>query len=386
MTGIQSSLYTAAIALCAFSVGLLRDRQGRTFSWFAIFLSVATLGFVFELLMIHPAAPLKAFWLALRMGTSLLIGPCLWLAVRESVAGSRPRLSLVGRGHWAPIVAGFVLLVPLLASAHLGTGYTKPPGPDRPLHFAIHETMLVCIGIFAVQVPYYLWQCRRLLLNAEGSSKWLQLPLLVVLTTWALGLLRTLQCIGHAPQALSLLFALADVGVTAGALYVIVRRGPTAALPERVAVPEPVGVQEVTIAVIPPAPAVAAPSGSKYARSSLDAATTARIRRKLDLALARPETSRDSLLNLRSLSRDIGEKAHYVSQVINQDLGSTFYELVNRRRIAEAKRMLVDEANQTVLEIALAVGFNSKSTFNTAFRRETGMTPTAFRAAQVEKV
>lgn len=381
MTGIQSSLYTAAIALCAFSVGLLRDRQGRTFSWFTVFLSVATLGFVFELLMVHPAAPLKAFWLALRMGTSLLIGPCLWLAVRESVAGSQPRLAMVGRGHWAPIVAGFVLLLPLLASAHFGTGYTKPPGPDRPLHFVIHETMLVCIGIFAVQVPYYLWQCRRLLLNAEGSSKWLQLPLLVVLTTWALGLLRTLQCIGRAPQELSLLFALADVGVTVGALYLIVRRGSLTAMAEPVVVPEPVGMQELAVAAVPPAAAaMPAPSGSKYARSCLDAATTTRIRRKLELALARPETSRDSLLNLRSLSRDIGEKAHYVSQVINQDLGSTFYELVNRRRIAEAKRMLADEADQTVLEIALAVGFNSKSTFNTAFRRETGMTPTAFRA------
>jgi AraC-like DNA-binding protein len=384
MTGIQSSLYTAAIALCAFSVGLLRDRQGRPFSWFTVFLSVATLGFVFELLMVHPASPLKAFWLALRMGTSLLIGPCLWLAVQESVAGSRPRLSMVGRGHWAPIVAGFVLLLPLAASAHLGTGYTKPPGPDRPLHFAIHETMLVCIGIFAVQVPYYLWQCRRLLINAEGSSRWLQLPLLVVLTTWALGLLRTLQCIGHAPQELSLLFALADVGVTVGALYLIVRRGSLTTA-EPITAPEPIGMKEMAIAVAPPAPVVPASPGGKYARSCLDVATTARIRRKLELALSRPETSRDSLLNLRSLSRDIGEKAHYVSQVINQDLGSTFYELVNRRRIAEAKRLLTNEADQTVLEIALAVGFNSKSTFNTAFRRETGMTPTAFRAAKGER-
>ena len=213
MTGIQSSLYTAAIALCAFSVGLLRDRQGRTFAWFTLFLSVATLGFVFELLMVHPAAPLKALWLALRMGISLLIAPCLWLAVRESVEGARPRTSELGRGHWTPILTGFVLLLPLVASAHLGTAYSKPPGADRPLHFVIHETMLLCIGIFAVQVPYYLWQCRRLLVGAKGSSKWLQLPLLVVLTTWTLGLLRTLQCIGHAPQELSLLFALADVGM-----------------------------------------------------------------------------------------------------------------------------------------------------------------------------
>ena len=368
MTGLQSSLYTAAIALCVFSAGILRDRHGRSFAWFTGFLFVATLGFVFELLMVHPAMPLKSLWLGLRMGTSLLIAPCLWLAVKESVEGVRPRLAGLGRGHWAPILAGFVLLVPLLCSAHLGLGHSRPPGPTRPFHFAIHETMLLCIGIFAVQVPYYLWQCRRLLIGARGASRWLQLPLLVALTTWVLGLLRTLQCIGHAPKELSLVFALADIGVTVGAIYLIVRRGPIA---------EPAVVSDSAVTMAPPPR-----TESKYARSSLDAATSERIRRKLETALAAPELCGDSLLNLRSLSRGIGEKAHYVSQVINQDLNSNFYELVNRHRIAQAKQLLAEAPDQTVIEIALAVGFNSKSTFNTAFRRDTGMTPSEFRAGR----
>lgn len=367
MTGIQSSLYTVAIALCVFSTGILRARPGRSYVWFTRFLLIATLGFVFELLMVHPAVPLKALWLALRMGTSLLIGPCLWLVVRESVAGTRTGPLRLGRGHGAAILAGLVLLVPLAASAHLGTGYTKPPGPDRMLHQAIHETMLLCIGIFAVQVPYYLWRSRQLLVGAEGTAKWLQLPLLVVLTTWVLGLLRTLQCIGHAPPELNLAFALTDVSVTVGAIYLIVRRGPLPA-PETEPVPAAATV-ETPVQTEP-----------KYARSRLDAATSGRIRRKLETALAAPETCRDSLLNLRSLSRIIGEKPHYVSQVINRDLGSNFYDLVNRRRIAQARQQLAEAPDRTVLEIALAVGFNSKSTFNTAFRRETGMTPTEFRA------
>lgn len=378
MSGIQSSLYSAAIALCLFSAGLLRERRGRSFAWFTIFLLVATLGFAFELLMVHPAMPLKALWLALRMAVSLLIGPCLWLAVRESVEGVRPGLAQLARGHGAAILAGFVLLLPLMASAHLGTGFTKAPGSDRPFASLIHETMLICIGIFAVQVPYYLWQSRRLLLRADGASKWLQLPLLVVLTTWTLGLLRTLQCIGHAPQGLSLLFALADVSVTVGAIYLIVRRGPWPA-PETK--PVALAAEEPMLAVAAGTEAPVA-HGPKYARSSLDAATSGRIRRKLEQALATPEVCADSLLNLRSLSRSIGEKAHYVSQVINRDIGSNFYELVNRHRIARAKQLLREAPGHTVLEIALAVGFNSKSTFNTAFRRETGMTPTEFRAGK----
>jgi AraC-like DNA-binding protein len=378
MTGFQSSLYTAAIALCVFSAGILRDKQarvGRPLAWFTTFLCVATLGFVFELLMIHPAAPFKALWLGLRMGTSLLIAPCLWLAVRESVEGVRPRLGGLGRDHGLAILAGFLLLVPLIISAHSGTGFTKPPGADRPLHFVIHETMLLCIGIFAVQVPYYVWQCRRILLAANGSSKWLQFPLLVVLTTWVVGLLRTLQCIAHAPQQLNLLFAVADVGMTVGAIYLIVRREPVDVPEPEALAPEGSCAPETPFQIETPC----APE-TKYARSCLDAATSKRIRRKLETALASPDVCGDSLLNLRSLSRAISEKAHYVSQVINRDLNSNFFELVNRHRIAQAKKLLAEESGKTILEIAMAVGFNSKSTFNTAFRRHAGMTPSAFRA------
>ncbi len=375
MTGLQTSLYSVAMALCVFSAGLLRGRSERGITWLTAFLAIATAAFGLELMMAHPSMPLKALWLGLRMGLALLIAPCLWLVVRESVEGVRPKLSGLGWKHRIPVFAGMALLLPLVASAHLGLGYTRPPGADRPLHFMIHETMLLCIGIFAVQVPYYLWQCRRLLVAEKGSFTWLQLPLLVVLTSWALGLMRTLQCIGHAPQELSLLFALADVGVTIGAIYLIVRRGT---VPSQ-------GIEPAAVALSPSASADAestapVPAEPKYARSSLDSATSERIRRKLEAALATPEICRDSLLNLRSLSRGIGEKTHYVSQVINRDLHSNFYALVNRHRIARAKELLAESPAQTVLEIALAVGFNSKSTFNTAFRRETGMTPTAFRA------
>jgi AraC-like DNA-binding protein len=194
-------------------------------------------------------------------------------------------------------------------------------------------------------------------------------PLLVVLTTWLVGLLRTLQCIAHAPQELSLLFAVADVGMTVGAIYLIVRREPVDA-------PEPEAVEPEASC----APETPCATETKYARSCLDAATSQRIRRKLETALASPDVCGDSLLNLRSLSRTIGEKAHYVSQVINRDLNSNFFELVNRHRIAKAKQLLAEDSGKTILEIAMAVGFNSKSTFNTAFRRHAGMTPSEFRA------
>jgi AraC-like DNA-binding protein len=66
--------------------------------------------------------------------------------------------------------------------------------------------------------------------------------------------------------------------------------------------------------------------------------------------------------------------------VLNQELGTTFYELVNRLRIEHAKRLLMSDVERNVLDVALEVGFNAKSTFNTAFKRHAGMTPSEFRA------
>lgn len=363
MNGFETSLYSAAFALCAFSAGLVRGKargRARGEFYFTVFLVIEALGFGCELLMAHPATPLKSLWLALRLGLSLTVAPCLWLAIRESVEGGRPDLRSVLRTQGLAVAAGCALLLPLAGVAHFGTDYANPLRPTSWLHSKIiHAGMLGCIGIFAVQVPWYLRRSQRILAGQPGTSRWLQVPLAVVLTTWIVGLLRTVQCISHAPRELDLLFATVDVSVTVGALYLIVRRGPGEPAEEA------------------PAPT---PVAEKYARSSLDAATVARIKAKLERALANPEICRDSLLNLRSLSRTIGEKAHYVSQVINQELGANFYELVNRHRIEQAKQRLVEAPDETVLEIALAVGFNSKSTFNTAFRRLTGKTPSEFRA------
>lgn len=397
MNSAESSLYTVAVTMCVFSVGLLRrrSRSGWSFAWLTWFLAIEAVAFTLELLMVHPAMPLKGLWLALRIGSSLLIAPCLWLAVREIAESTRPRLQDLGRGHLLAILAGVLLTVPLMEDAHLGTTYHNPLAPTSWLHARlIHTTMLGCIAIFAVQAPIFLWRCRAVLLEraqARGDSiRWLQLPLLIVATTWALGLLRTLQCATHAPKELALLAALTEVGITVGAVFLLARQMPWEA-PAPAAVETPTAAMEelpepAPVAVaLPPAPAIIAPpvmvAVEKYARSSLDAATRQRIRKKIEAAFVEQELHRDSLLNLRSLSRAINEKAHYVSQVVNQDLGTTFYELVNRHRVELARRLLREAAERTVLEIALEVGFNSKSTFHTAFRRQTGMTPGEFRVS-----
>lgn len=425
MNSVQSSLYTAAFTLCLFSAGILggkKSRLGTPFTYFTIFLVIESVGFVLELLMSHPAAPLKSLWLGLRLGSSLLVAPCLWLAIQQVVEGSRPRISSLGRTQILLIAAGVVLTLPLIENSHWGTTYPNPSRVISAFHSRfIHGTMLLCIAIFACQVPFYLWRCRRRLMqldqetrvNSRLSIVWLHLPLAVVFTTWILGLLRTIHCASHAPMGLAVLFSFIDVSVTVVAIYMIGRRASSSDYQPSDFVPEMITIAEVirehpldTIASpVTPSPLAVGekenePSAlplvepidddlakiqpvQKYRKSSLPRIVRDRIKRKLHQALGEEELYRDSLLNLRSLSAGLKENAHYVSQVINQDLNMSFYQLVNQHRIERAKKLLVDSPDQTVLEIALFVGFNSKSTFNAAFRQNTGVTPRDYRVKQL---
>ena len=65
-------------------------------------------------------------------------------------------------------------------------------------------------------------------------------------------------------------------------------------------------------------------------------------------------------------------------------LQQNFFDFINRYRIEEATRLLTNPEDKkiTILEVLYKVGFNSKSSFNTLFKKYTGITPTEFRNKQ----
>ncbi|MGI9545456.1 MAG: helix-turn-helix domain-containing protein [Cyclobacteriaceae bacterium] len=87
-------------------------------------------------------------------------------------------------------------------------------------------------------------------------------------------------------------------------------------------------------------------------------------------------------LTINQLADQLEVPARQLSTLINSELGQTFFDLINRYRIEEAKRQLRETGDQklTILEVMYKVGFNSKSSFNTAFKKYTGTTPSAFKS------
>ena len=89
-------------------------------------------------------------------------------------------------------------------------------------------------------------------------------------------------------------------------------------------------------------------------------------------------------LTLEELASRLSLKPRILSQTINESLGHNFYDFINRYRIKEASRLLTNPKDEkiTVLEVLYEVGFNSKSSFNTLFKKYTGLTPREFRKKQ----
>ncbi|MBN1182340.1 MAG: AraC family transcriptional regulator [Bacteroidales bacterium] len=87
----------------------------------------------------------------------------------------------------------------------------------------------------------------------------------------------------------------------------------------------------------------------------------------------------DPDLNLNILSNQVQIPTHHLSQIINSKSGQNFYDFINSYRIKESIELLKNDRKKTILEILYETGFNSKSVFNTFFKKYTKMTPTEFR-------
>lgn len=125
-------------------------------------------------------------------------------------------------------------------------------------------------------------------------------------------------------------------------------------------------------------------SNQKYAKTLLP---QQEVDKYLKVLLDYMETEKpylNPLLTIKDIARKINIPSYYLSQVINRGLNQNFFNFVNSYRIKESKKIFSDPNNhrRTVLEVLYEVGFNSKSVFNSSFKKHEGMTPTEFIRSQ----
>lgn len=119
----------------------------------------------------------------------------------------------------------------------------------------------------------------------------------------------------------------------------------------------------------------------KYEKSSLTAEIQSSTLRKLEEVMTSEKPFLDPGFSMPVLARRLGISTHHLSQILNEELKQNFFDFSGAYRIREAQKLLTDEESNYIKieEIAQMVGYNSKSAFNTAFRKVTGSTPSEYK-------
>ncbi len=158
-------------------------------------------------------------------------------------------------------------------------------------------------------------------------------------------------------------------------------------VPALAAPPGIVAVDAATPPGLVPALDAAAPTQdrAKYARSGMTDAAAELIGKRLEHRMMVARDYLESDIALAQLAERIGTSPQLLSQYLNHVMGLSFFDYINGLRVVEVQRALRESANtgQPLLQLAFAAGFNSKSTFNAAFKKLAGVAPSAWRSAQL---
>ncbi|NRB53152.1 MAG: helix-turn-helix transcriptional regulator [Saprospiraceae bacterium] len=126
--------------------------------------------------------------------------------------------------------------------------------------------------------------------------------------------------------------------------------------------------------------AVASPNQDKYQKSGLSSDQAKPLFQRIEERMKADELYKKNDLTLAEIAQILQEPINHLSQAINSQTGSTFYNYINQYRIQAFLNLLDDPQSKQFTNLALAMecGFNSKSTFNKYFKKHTGKTPTEY--------
>lgn len=300
--------------------------------------------------------------------------PLLWLYVDDLVADVAQAWRWRDGLHFAPALgmASIAVLVAILwPTAPPTSAQAAPPSLSEAVIswtvFVLTLLILVSGLVYIVRILGRFAKLRSRLKQVFSNANshellWLQAVTALFILNGVLTLFDNFGLMSVSELA----FAVSGLAFTVIMGGWAVRETPAfqleASRPERAGLPDPGG-------------SAAAP---KYERSKLDDERLGRIAARIDAVFVAESLHLDPNLSLRKLASATGVSEINLSQTFSRLLNTNFFEYVNARRVEEAKVLLV-AGDQSVLQIAIDAGFNSRSAFYSAFKEGTGQTPAAWR-------
>jgi AraC-like DNA-binding protein len=290
-----------------------------------------------------------------------LQGPFL-LAYVVALVGMRQRFAGLDFLHLLPF-AGFVLL---LAISH-GLQIFSLSGAETTISVSIFSISNLYAVWLLLSVPFYIvWsllimrRARLALPNSAQSSRfrWIWAFVVGLGVIWVAAMAAATMEQKQLAQPHMIFWALTIVVYVLGYL----------------------GLTRTTVFTAPEFEALKNELQPKYEKSGLKPAAARALYENLVGHVDKEQAHLDPDLSLNSLARDLGHSSNHVSQVINEFDQCNFRDFINARRVAEACRLLQGSPETNLLQLAMDVGFNSKSSFNRAFRKFSGVTPSEYLA------
>jgi AraC-like DNA-binding protein len=311
--------------------------------------------------------------LILLSGLPLLFGPLLFAHVavhtHQQVYLQRPFLY----GHLVLPVLFYLLILPLLGreSSALQDMLTRPSADAARFSLipALKQGSFIFYSVAALfLLNRYEARLRQQLAEVTGYTLgWLRL--LVWATLILVLMLTVVWATGWSGQQHDLILAVSVCLCIIAAAFHGLRGTPVfvASLP-------------MSNAAGSPDPVIA-PLSTGPGKPLLEASELAKLQQRLDLLPADTALLFDYNLSLDKLAAAFRVRPQQLSWALNQVRGQSFYDFINGLRVDAVRQRLQDPAlrHQSILDIALSCGFSNKTTFNKAFKAQTGETPSAWR-------
>jgi AraC-like DNA-binding protein len=140
-------------------------------------------------------------------------------------------------------------------------------------------------------------------------------------------------------------------------------------------------IEEIPVETIDDSSSNSSTASKKYQKSGLSAEKAKEYVANLMQVMEKDKPYLDSGLTLSKLAELLSIPPHNLSEVINTQLNQSFFDFINSYRVDKVKYDLTDpkKNNLTLLAIAMDSGFNSKSSFNTIFKKHTCLTPSEYK-------
>lgn len=400
---LDSAIALTGIAQSLFFIGLLRAEGPRAHAanrWLRLFLSATALTMV-EVVMagqnLYGNAPWM-FLLTLPLTFALAPAVVLYLKALAGEPSRRPWLHLF-HVPLSLLVTLPILLLPADTKLKILNNETLPDA-DTTLFLSCILPLVVWLLLQTTGYTLLGWRLlaryrRRLRRDFDSTDdtplywmRWIMLCLTGVYGIYAISQIGALLDLYASPWL--------DVAVTFTQVLMVFLLGyrglrtpllftGTADQDTPDPLPDPTGptgqIPSLPLSALPAQTTGTSPDSGSESRSPVEPEQAKAIASRLLDLMTRDAPHLDPLLTLPRLALKTGTTANTLSAVLNQHLGINFFDFVNGYRVDDAARLLLDTPDRTILDIAMEVGFNSKSTFNAAFKKHTGTTPSAWRKA-----